>query len=202
MKELGPRGWEIRAAVIKGLRQKERSKYIRMLQRSILLCPKLRIESTWKEIRPLVKHTEGYAVLPEEHCKKVFRNLMERLREGRPRMQQRRYNPRTIVLTRGTGSRLARQARLRSLPKDVREQRRMAISQAEKPVTKRTPRPVKTIPIVAPKAPAALAAERKKTRMAEHERRQKKEMEEKRKRIARAQEAGIQNARARKTKLS
>ena len=149
-----------------------------------------------------MKHTEGYAVLPEEHCKKVFKNLMERLRQGRPRMQQRRYKPRTIVLTRGTGSRLARQARLRSLPKDVREERRTAISQAEKPVTKRTPRPVKAIPVVTPKTPAELAAERKKARMAEHERRQKKEVEEKKKRIARAQEAGIRNARVRKTKLS
>jgi len=197
MKELGPRGWEIRAAVIKGIRRKERSKYIRMLQRSILLCPKLRIDSTWKEIRPLVKHTEGYAVLPEEHCKKVFKNLMERLREGRPRMQQRRYKPRTIVLTRGTGSRLDRQARLRSLPKDVREEKRAAISQA-----KRAPRPVKGIPVVKLKTPAELAAERKKARMAEHERRQRKEVEEKKKRIARAREAGIRNARVRKTKLS
>jgi len=149
----------------------------------------------------LVKHTEGYAVLPEEHCKKVFKNLMERLRQGRPRMQQRRYKPRTIVLTHGTGSRLARQAWLRSLPKDVREERSAAISQAKESVTKRTPRPVKAIAVVKPKAPTELAAERKKARMAEHERRQKKEVEEKKKRIAQAQEAGIQNAQVRKTKL-
>ena len=84
MKELGPRGWELRAMVIKLMRERERGKYVRMFQRSIMLCPMLRMDSEWKDIRPFVQHTEGYAVLPEHVCKKAFENLMERMREGRP----------------------------------------------------------------------------------------------------------------------
>jgi hypothetical protein len=98
MKELGPRGWEIRAAVIKELRRLERTKYVLMFKRSLLLCPSLRMDCTWKEIRPVVRHTEGYAVLPEEYCKKVFRSLMEGLRAGRPVVRRRIPIPKTIVL--------------------------------------------------------------------------------------------------------
>jgi ribosomal protein L28 len=98
MKELGPRGWEIRSAVIKSLRQQERAKYVLMFKRSLLLCPSLRMDSTWKEIRPVVKHTEGYAVLPEEHCKKAFRGLMEGLRAGRRGVRRLTPIPKTIVL--------------------------------------------------------------------------------------------------------
>jgi hypothetical protein len=84
MKELGPRGWEIRAAVIKQIRVREREKYVKMLQRSILLCPELKLESQWRDIRPFVRHTEGYAVLPEQDCKKAFYAVMGKLMEGRP----------------------------------------------------------------------------------------------------------------------
>jgi hypothetical protein len=94
--------------VIKAIREKERAKYIRMLQRSILLCPQLTINSKWTELRPLVAHTEGYAVLPEEDCKLAFETLMKRLREGRPAIRQvRRYEPRTIALPDYYGRKLA-----------------------------------------------------------------------------------------------
>jgi ribosomal protein L28 len=99
MKHLGPRGWEIRAAVIKAIREKERAKYLRILQRSILLCPRLTINSEWTDLRPFLVHTEGYAVLPEQDCKLAFETLMKRLREGRSAIRQvRRYEPRTIAL--------------------------------------------------------------------------------------------------------
>jgi len=84
MKELGPRGWELRAKIIQLVRDRERGKHVRMLQRSILLCPMLRMDSEWNEIRPLIQHTEGYALLQENVCQKAFESLMERLREGRP----------------------------------------------------------------------------------------------------------------------
>jgi ribosomal protein L28 len=108
MKELGPRGWEIRAAVIKVLRRQERAKYVRLFQRSLLLCPSLRMDSTWKEIRPAVRHTEGYAVLPEEYCKKAFKTLMERLREGRPVVRRRNPRPKTIFLNQARSEAFAR----------------------------------------------------------------------------------------------
>jgi ribosomal protein L28 len=108
MKELGPRGWEIRAAVIKGLRETERPKYVRLLQRSILLCPGLRMDSQWKEIRPLIKHTEGYAVLPEEYCKRAFKVLMERLRVGRPVVRRKTLGSNVIVLNRHFAKQFAR----------------------------------------------------------------------------------------------
>jgi len=111
MKHLGPRGWEVRAAVIKAIRQKGRSKYVGLLQRSILLCPKLRMDSEWREIRPFLKHTEGYAVLREEDCKIAFERLMKQLREGRPAVRKvRQYRPRTIVLSNYHGAALARKA--------------------------------------------------------------------------------------------
>jgi len=110
MKHLGPRGWEVRAAVIKAIRQKGRTKYIGLLQRSILLCPKLRIDSEWREIRPFLKHTEGYAVLREE----AFDRLMKQLREGRPAVRMvRQYRPRTIVLSNYHAAALARKANQR-----------------------------------------------------------------------------------------
>ena len=84
MKELGPRGWELRAKIIELVREKERGKHVRMLQRSIMLCPLLRMDSEWNDIRPFIQHTEGYAILPENVCKKAFVSLMERMREGRP----------------------------------------------------------------------------------------------------------------------
>jgi len=121
MKELGPRGWEIRAAVIKALRQSDRPKYVRMLQRSILLCPKLTLDSEWKEIRPLIKHTEGYAVLPEQFCKKAFDTLMRRLREGRPIVRKQKFTPQTIVLSRGLDSKFVRQVRLMNMPKHIKK---------------------------------------------------------------------------------
>jgi hypothetical protein len=109
MKHLGPRGWEVRAAVVKAIKQKEKAKYIRLLQRSILLCPELRIDIEWKEVRPFLKHTEGYAVLPEEDCKIAFERLMKRLREGRPVVRKvRPYVPRTIVLPNWHAAKLAR----------------------------------------------------------------------------------------------
>jgi hypothetical protein len=111
MRELGPRGWEIRAAVVEKLREKERVKYMRILQRSILLCPELRMDTEWSDIRPLIKHTEGYAVLPERHCKRAFTLLMERLREGRPVMPT-KYKPETIVLPPGLDSDFVREVKL------------------------------------------------------------------------------------------
>ena len=83
LKELGPRGWELRAKLIRLMRERERGKYVRMFQRSIMLCPMLRMDSEWQEFRPFVQHTEGYAVLPEHVCKKAFESLMERMRKGR-----------------------------------------------------------------------------------------------------------------------
>ena len=121
MMELGPRGWEIRAAVIKALRQRERAKYVRMLQRSILLCPGLKMDSQWREIRPLIKHTEGYAVLPEEYCKKAFYKLMERLREGRPIVRQPKFKPYTIVLTNRYASHFVRRIKLRNMAEHLKK---------------------------------------------------------------------------------
>src|SRR5277367_114882 len=89
LKELGPRGWELRAKLIRLMRERERGKYVRMFQRSIMLCPMLRMDSEWQEFRPFVQHTEGYAVLPEHVCKKAFESLMERMRKGRPVVRRR-----------------------------------------------------------------------------------------------------------------
>ena len=157
----------------------------------------------WKELRPYVKHTEGYAVLPEEYCKKAFNQLMARLREGRPRMQQRRYKPRTIVLTNGLASKLARQARLRSLPTHARKLKKRAPSQAKVPVLN-----LRTVPAImkvsTPKArtPEQQKAAIKAENIAKHKARQAKESYEKMKRVTRAREAGIRNAVLRKARLS
>lgn len=157
----------------------------------------------WKEIRPFVKHTEGYAVLPEEYCKKAFNQLMARLREGRPKMQQRRYKPRTIVLTNGMASKVARQARLRSLPKHAKKVRMAARSQAIPAAAPRsTPRPVKNVPVPRARTPEEEAAARKAENWAKHKARQQKESYEKIKRVTRAREAGIRNAVLRKARLS
>jgi ribosomal protein L28 len=121
MKELGPRGWEIRAAVIQALKETERAKYVRLFQRSILLCPELRMDSQWKDIRPLIRHTEGYAVLPEEDCKKAFKTLMERLRDGRPMVRRRNLAPKPIVLTPYKERKLLRRARALNMPRRQRQ---------------------------------------------------------------------------------
>jgi hypothetical protein len=136
MKQLGPRGWEVRAAVVKALRQNERAKYIQMFKRSILLCPKLAMDSQWKDIRPLIRHTEGYAVLPEEYCKIAFRDLMERLRAGRPVVRRRNLGPKPIMLTRSKERALLRQVRVINTPRRVLK--------AQRPVQPaRVPSPVK-----------------------------------------------------------
>jgi len=119
MKELGPRGWELRSLVLRASRTRDLGKYVRMFQRSILVCPGLRIDSQWRDIRPLVRHTEGYAVLPESVCEKQFERLMSRLRQGRS-VVRREYNPPTIVLTRGRDSKFVRQVRLKNMPEHIK----------------------------------------------------------------------------------
>jgi hypothetical protein len=155
------------------------------------------MDSEWKEIRPLIKHTEGYAVLPEQFCKTSFQQLMERLREGRPRMQRQRYKPKTIVLTNRRASRLARLARRASILEEE------GVSHAKKYPARKIVKPVET-EIAPPVAinPAKLAARRKEARLTAHKARQRKESEEKKKRVKRAREAGIRNAIRRKTMLS
>jgi ribosomal protein L28 len=111
MKELGPRGWEIRNAVVRGVREESREEDMRMLQRSILLCPELRIDSEWRDIRPFVRHTEPYAVLPEQYCKIAFTTLMERLRSGSRVRKVVRIVPKTVFLGKGYDSRFVRQMR-------------------------------------------------------------------------------------------
>jgi len=127
--------------------------------------------------------------------------LMERLRQGRPRMERRRYKPRTIVLTNGMASRLARQARRVSMPRHI--VKKQGVPNADKNPARKKLKRVKT-EIAAPVAvdPAKLAARKKEARIAAHKARQKKESEEKQKRIMRAREAGIRNAIRRKTLLS
>lgn len=134
MKELGPRGWELRAAVLKATRPKGLGKYVRMFQRSVLLCPGLRMDSEWKDIRPLVRHTEGYAVLPEIVCKKEFNRLMGLLRKGRP-VTRRKYKPATIVLTNGKDSKFVRQVKLKNMPPHIKQRwrPRNPITRAKKP---------------------------------------------------------------------
>jgi len=150
MKELGPRGWEIRAAVLKSLAQQERAKYIRLFQRSILLCPKLNLDTTWKEIRPLIRHTEGYAVLPEQYCKKAFGEIMERLREGRSVTRRRRVartsKPRTIVLSNRDARRLVRRTRLMNMPAHIKlDRRRKALLQSSPKSARAKPAPIENV---------------------------------------------------------
>ena len=124
MKELGPRGWEIRAAVIKALRAKENSKYVRLLQRTILLCPELRIDSEWKEIRSYIRHTEAYAVLPEQYCKAAFTSLMKRLRDGRPVVRKPVPVARSTFLKPGLDSKFVRRVRIMNLPRHIKKLRK------------------------------------------------------------------------------
>jgi ribosomal protein L28 len=121
MKELGPRGWEIRAAVIQALKETERAKYVRLFHRSILVCPELRMDSQWQDIRPLIRHTEGYSVLPEGDCKKAFKRLMERLRSGEPMARRQNLAPKPIVLTPYKERRLLRRVRALNIPRRQRQ---------------------------------------------------------------------------------
>jgi ribosomal protein L28 len=201
MKELGPRGWEIRAAVIKVLREKERARYIRMFQRSILLYPGLRMDSRWKDIRPLIRHTEGYAVLPEEYCKMAFRKLMERLREGRPIMRRQKFQQNTIVLSNGYDSKFVRRVKLRNMPKHLKRTR------PTKPPSARAQK-VKKVKVVTSKPPVTAEekvkqqiADRKKQN-AEREAKRKLKAKQRAERKARAAEARIANKKKRKALLS
>jgi len=208
MKELGPRGWEIRAAVIKSIRQQERVKYIKMFQRSILLCPQLRMNSSWREIRPLIRHTEGYAVLPEEYCKKAFRDIMERLREGRPVMRQRviRRRPRVIILTNTKAAKLSRKARLRdeNREKKLRDTRyrKLALVHAKLKTKTAALKNIEETPLVSPQpkpVDEAKVRERRKQRKAE---KHKKHVEYQRRVRAEAKQASIKKKQLRKARLS
>ena len=114
LKELGPRGWELRAKLIRLMRERERGKYVRMFQRSIMLCPMLRMDSEWQEFRPFVQHTEGYAVLPEHVCKKAFESLMERMRKGWRPVVRRRISRATPTYSPRRGGKVARRVKTAS----------------------------------------------------------------------------------------
>jgi hypothetical protein len=213
MKELGPRGWEIRAAVIKSLRQQERKKYVQMFQRSILLCPHLRMDSTWKVIRPWIRHTEGYAVLPEEFCKKAFRDIMERLREGRPVMRRRtihgRIGPRTIILRNGEASKFVRRVRLYNMAPKLRreavQQRQARLKKQAKP----KPKPKESISLANVANPEITVDQKRLNNMRHEGEKQRKEEERKQKYKqhmqnvrAQALEAAIRQKQLRKMWLS
>ena len=204
MTELGPRGWEIRAAVVKALRQRERARYVRMLQRSVLLCPGLKMDSQWREIRPLIKHTEGYAVLPEEYCKRAFNKLMERLREGRPIVRQPKFKPYTIVLSNRYASRFVRRIKLRNMGEHLEKTRRpkKPLRRGEKRRTVGDSNTQSSVLLVTPEERAKeKIAEQKKAQAAMKEKR-KLQAQKKAGRMARATEARIRSKQKRKAQLS
>jgi len=135
LKELGPRGWELRAKLIRLMRERERGKYVRMFQRSIMLCPKLRIDSEWQEFRPFVQHTEGYAVLPEHLCKKTFESLMERMRKGRPVVRRRIFRA-TPTYSSGRRGKVARRVTTSSKQAKIKATRPSVSPRRPKPKTK------------------------------------------------------------------
>jgi len=188
MKELGPRGWEIRSAVIKSLRGKERAKHMRMFQRSILLYPQLRMDSQWKDIRPYIRHTEGYAVLPEEHCKKAFAALMERLREGRPVVRRQGLVNRPIILSRT------------SVLKLVRRTKRVQLSNTALK-TRVTPKQTSTLASKRVRLPAAVPKS-KKSKHRERKARQKRKAQMRGERRAKAKQAMVDRKRKAKALLS
>jgi hypothetical protein len=200
MKELGPRGWEIRAAVIKSLRQQERAKYIRLFQRSLLLCPALRMDSTWREIRPVVKHTEGYAVLPEEHCKKAFKSLMERMRKGRPVVRRLTPTPRTIVLKRKMAANFVRHAN----SGNKRRARKARKSKILAPMVQFIPAQSKDVALKSPVIPVKLQNQKAKKKVVQPKDRKtmRLEAEKKKERRAKAKKANIDRRKKRKAMLS
>ena len=200
MMELGPRGWEIRAAVVKALRQRERAKYIRMLQRSILLCPGLKMDSQWKEIRPLIQHTEGYAVLPEEHCKMAFKKLMERLREGRPIVRQPKFKPYNVVLTGKYAKKFVRQIKVRNIAEHQKktQESKGPSRRREKRTTGLTDTTLKPS-MLQVTAEEGAKAEREK---AARDKKRKLQARKRAERMARASEARVKSKQKRKAQLS
>lgn len=129
MKELGPRGWEIRAVLIRRTKKLERDGLMRMFQRSLLMCPQLKLGMEFKDIRPFVKHTEWYAALPEHDCKLAFYSLMKALnprrlkarRAGKRRALRRRVKPAVVVRVSKNIRRMIRRRKIEARLERVKE---------------------------------------------------------------------------------
>ena len=155
----------------------------------------------WKEIRPYVKHTEGYAVLPEQYCKKAFKWLMERLRAARPIIRRRVFKPFTIFLKNGYDSKFVRRVKLRNMPKHIKKTWRSRNPTARAQKTRKEKIQATKLPLTAEETAKQQVAKQKKTK-AEREAKRKVKAQARKERKARVAKIRIQNKKKRKALLS